>query len=231
MRKKNGWIVKLGVIAAVLAVLALTCDVTIVWDKKAEMTLDENGNEVAAAVVSVAEQYCIDNWETKMLPAIRKAAIDVAQVAQGVKADLSAYGDAHATRENATSAYNFCVTGQVKVLEVENSEKISKKRLLIDVAPYDGVADAKIQISSVIKTNALRDAVGFLKLDDFGNQVEFADLTKAFNARVQQDVISGLDAEALVGKELVLTGCVAVAAYADADSILIVPVSIVEVGD
>ena len=36
--------------------------------------------------------------------------------------------------------------------------------------------------------------------------------------------------EALAGKEIALTGCVAVSSYADADSILIVPVSIVEVG-
>jgi predicted lipoprotein len=230
MRKKNGWIVKLAVIAAVLTLLALTCRVTIVWDKKAETTVDASGNEVAAQEVGVAEQYCIDNWETKMLPAINEKAIDIAAVVEGVRADLAAYGAANATRENATSAYNFCVAGKARVLEIENPEKASKMRLAIDVEPFDGIPDAKIQISSVIKTNALRDAVGFLKLDDFANQVEFAELTKAFNARIQKDVLATLDAGALVGKEIALTGCVAVPSYADADSILIVPVSISEAG-
>jgi predicted lipoprotein len=230
MRKTNGWIVKLAVAAVFVALVALTCRVTVVWDKKSATALDANGNEVAVAELSVAEQYCLDNWETKMLPAINEKAIDVATVVEGVKADLTAYGAQNATRENATSAYNFCVEGKVKVLEIENPEKDSKRRLLIDVMPYDGLADAKVQISSVIKTNALRDAVGFLKLDDFGNQVAFAELTKAFNARVQKDVLATLKPEALVGKEIALTGCVAVSSYTDADSILIVPVSIVEVG-
>jgi predicted lipoprotein len=82
----------------------------------------------------------------------------------------------------------------------------------------------------VIKTNAIRDSVGFLKLDDFANQVEFAELTKAFNARVQEDLITKTDATALKGKTISFTGCLALTKFAEAKDAEIIPIQLQEVG-
>ena len=165
-----------------------------------------------------------------MLPAILEKATDAAAVLAAAREDLSAAGLKYGTRENETSAWNFCLKGEAKVINIENAEKASKTRLAIDLLPGDGEADALIQWSTVLKTNAIRDSVGFLKLDDFANQVEFAELTKAFNARVQQDLITKTDATAMMGKTISFTGCVALSQMAEAKDAEIIPVQFAEVG-
>ncbi len=221
---KRPWILRASIAALALLLIACFCRVTVVYDKAPAAVTDARGNQTVAGELTVAEQYAQDNWTGKVLPAIDERAIEPQAFAAGLKGDFAAMGAEHAARANETSPYNFCIKGRAQVLGIENADSKTKTRLLIDAPPYDGQSDFKVQISTVIKTNAIRDAVGFLKLDDFENQVEFAELTKAFNARVQKDLIKGLDAQALVGKEVTLTGCVSVI-KAD-DEVLVVPVSI-----
>ncbi len=226
MRKLKEHLPAFAVIVVVLVLIACTCRVTYVPDPVQQTIIDETGAEVVVEELSVAEQYCADNWDSLMVPTIRENAQDISELLPLIREDLASAGEQFAKRENETSAYNFCLQGTVTVLEVEEADRASRTRLVIDIQPYDGVADAKIQVSSVIRTNALRDAVGFLKLDDFANQVEFADLTKAFNARVQETVISGLDAASLAGQEVTFLGCVAITEFAEPDDFLIVPVEL-----
>jgi predicted lipoprotein len=220
--KKHPWIFRVLLAACALTLALAVCRVTVVYDAVPPPV--EAGGE-AAVELTIAERYCADNWESKILPVVEERAIDLYTFVEGLRGDLPALGAAHAARANETSAWSFCLDGRAKVLEVENAEAVTKKRLVLDVAPYDGQADLKAQISSVIKTNAVRDAVGFLKLDDFANQVEFAELTKAFNARLQADLIKGLDAAALVGKEIEVLGCVSVTGKAG-EEVLVVPIRI-----
>ena len=222
MKKKSAGWVRWAVLVAAVALIASFCRVTIVWDDAAEAGADAN--------LSVAEKYCLDNWETKILPTIRERAADAATVLAAAKDDLDAAGEKYGARENKTSAWNFCLKGEAQVIGLENAEKASKTRLVIDLMPADGAPDALIQWSTVIKTNAIRDSVGFLKLDDFANQVEFAELTRAFNARVQQDLITKLSADSLVNKQISFVGCVALTKAGDAAIIEIIPIELSEVG-
>jgi len=227
--QKHPWIPRAAAAVCALALILAVCRVTVVYDAPPRSPDEEDG----LADLSVAERYCAENWESRMLPAIEERAIDLPAFLGGVRGDLAALGAQHAARANETSPWSFCLKGRARVLEVENPDKVTKARLLLDVEPYDGQADVKVQISSVIKTNAVRDAVSFLKLDDFSNQVEFAELTKAFNARIQADLITKLDALPLVGKEIDLLGCVSIIDSADAagEEILIVPIRLDAVGD
>ena len=220
-KKPTGW-VKWASLLAVLALAAAFCRVTIIWDAPASAGAEAN--------LTVAERYCLENWDSKMLPAILEKETDAGEILTAAKQDLSAAGLKYGTRENETSAWNFSVKGEAVVVNIENAEKASKIRLAIDLVPADGTADALIQWSSVIKTNAIRDSVGFLKLDDFANQVEFAELTKAFNARIQQDLITKTNATALKGKTISFTGCLALTKFAEAKDAEIIPVQLQEVG-
>ena len=220
-KKPTGW-VKWASLLAVLALAVAFCRVTIIWDAPASAGAEAN--------LTVAERYCLENWDSKMLPAILEKATDAGEILTAAKQDLSAAGLKYGTRENETSAWNFSVKGEAVVVNIENAEKASKIRLAIDLVPADGTADALIQWSSVIKTNAIRDSVGFLKLDDFANQVEFAELTKAFNARIQQDLITKTNATALKGKTISFTGCLALTKFAEAKDAEIIPVQLQEVG-
>jgi len=221
-KKPTGWI-KWAVLAALVALAAAFCRVTVVWDAPASAGAEDAG-------LTVAQRYCRDNWEDRMLPAILERAADAGTVLAAARQDLGAAGLQYGTRENETSAWNFCLKGEGKVIDILNAEKASKARLAIDLNPQDGAADALIQWSSVLKTNAIRDSVGFLKLDDFANQVEFAELTRAFNARVQQDLIQKTGAAALMGKAIAFTGCAALTKMTGAQDCEIIPVQLSEVG-
>ena len=211
---------------AIVILIACTCRVTYIPDPVQETVVDETGAVVVVEELSVAEQYCQDNWDSLMMPTIQERAQDIGTLLPMIREDIAAAGEQYASRENETSPYSFCVSGTVQVLEIEEPDRATRTRLIVDIAPYDGEPDAKIQVSSVIRTNALRDAVGFLKLDDFANQVEFADLTTAFNARVQETVLAGLDIAAMEGQEIDFTGCVSLDGYTEADDFLIVPIQL-----
>ena len=94
------------------------------------------------------------------------------------------------------------------------------------MAPCDGNADIQLHFGRVFSSNiknAIRDGVGFLKLDDFTNQVEFAQLTNAFNNRVKQDVIFAHEAGDFIDKTVRFEGCVSLQ-DARPESLVIIPV-------
>ena len=227
--KIKKWILPVASVLLAAALILLTCDITIVYDEKPQTQINEQGEEVVVAKLTFAEQYALDNWDDKIMPTIRERAVEMESFIKEIQADLAAAGKKYGNRANETSPWSFCLKGKVKVLEVENPEKASQTRLLLDAAPYDGKADLKLQVSTVLKTNAIRDGVGFLKLDDFTNQVEFAELTKTFNNKVKQSVLNGLDTAALVGKEINLLGCVSTQ-KAELEDLLIIPVELESIG-
>lgn len=219
------------ILAALIAFVCLFCRVTIIPDKVPQTEVNESGEEVVVADLSVAEQYCADNWESKMLPTIRERSHPVEEVIAAMKDDFNTAGEELGTRQNETSAWNFCVSGTAKVVGIDFPEKATKTRLLLDTAPYDGEADCKLQVSSVIKTNAVRDSVEFLRLDDFKDQVEFAELTKAFNAEIQKTVLNGIVPTDYDGKEVTFLGSVALTKFEEAEDMLIIPVEISAPGE
>lgn len=228
--KKNLPVIIIAVVLIIVA--ACVCRVTVIPDEEPQTVVNESGEVVVVEEMSVAEQYCADNWDTKMVPTLEEKAQPVEVIVEAVKADFDSAGEQYGTRANETSAWNYSVKGPAKVVGIESAEKATKTRLLLDVAPYDGEADCKLQVSTILKTNAIRDSVGFLHLDDFKDQVEFAELTRVFSAKIQDTVISKIeDVNAFDGKEIDFVGAVALTKLEDPDDMLIIPVELSVVGD
>ena len=232
MKNKQVTLLKWAGVAALIVLIALTCRVTIIPDEVPVTEVNAEGQTVTVEKLSVAEQYCLDNWDTKVIPAIHERAVDTAAFVADVKADLGGTGLKYGNRANETSAWSFCVKGDAKALDIENAEKPNKTLLILDLPPYDGQPDCKLFFGKVFSSNiknAIRDGVGFLHLDDFENQVEFADLTTAFNNKVKNDVLSQNDATALVGKELKFYGCISLT-DASYENLVVIPVELTVAG-
>ena len=226
MRNKKINIFKLLAAVVIVVLILCTCRVTIVPDPVVETIIDADGNEVIVEELSVAEQYCLDNWDAKIVPTVKERAVDMATLIADTAADLGAAGEKYGYRANSTSAWGFCVKTDAKVLELANADSKNKVQLVLDVAPYDGTADCKVHFGKVFSTNvknAIRDGVAFLKLDDFANQVEFADLSTAFNNKVKESIFANYTAEEMVGKELSVYGCISMTAPG-LDNFVIIPV-------
>ena len=227
MKKQKRWIpwIFLGIFV-VLA--ALTCRVTVIPDEAPETTVNEAGETVIVEKLSVTEQYCADHWDSKIIPTIHERAVDASRFTADVAADLNAAGEAYGNRANETSPWSFCVKGEAKVLAVESADKPNNTKLVLDIPPCDGAADMKLHFGKVFPShikNAIRDGVGFLRLDDFTNQVEFADLTTAFNNRVKEPVITRYIARDLAGSTVSFYGCVSLQ-DAEPDSLVVIPVEL-----
>lgn len=228
MKNKKATLLKWAGVVALVVLIALTCRVTVIPDEVPETYVNAEGATVTVEKLSVAQQYCVDNWDTKVVPTIKERAVDMPAFVADVKADLNATGVKYGNRANETSAWSFCVKGDVKVVGIENAEKATKTLLLLDLAPYDGQADCKLFYGKVFSSNiknAIRDGVAFLHLDDFENQVEFADLTTAFNDKVKADVLSQYAAADLAGKELTFYGCISLTEVTF-DNLVVIPVEL-----
>ena len=90
------------------------------------------------------------------------------------------------------------IHGQGKVLRFDESSRSAV--LLVDTPPYDGRADVAIQMGPALRGTALRDALGFIRFDDFINQLEFARVANELNQRVWNDVLAALPRRHLEGR-------------------------------
>lgn len=226
MQKKR--MLGLGAALAVMLLAVLTCRITYIPDPVLETYVNDAGETVAVEPLSTAEQYCLDHWEAKILPAVHERAAELSVFLKDVKADKDTAGAAYGNRANETSPWSFCVTGRARVLGLEYADKPNKTQLLLDAMPYDGEADCKLHFGKVFSSNiknAIRDGAGFLKLDDFANQVEFADLTTAFNNKVKETIFAAWEPASLVGQEIVFYGCISLQEVT-ADSLVIIPVEL-----
>lgn len=232
MKKKPNLLPVLALLALVV-LIALTCRVTVIPDEEPRTMVNDKGETVQLAKLSYPQQYAQDNWDSSILPAIQTLAVDAPLLLQSAKEDLDLAGKQHGNRANETSAWSFCIKGEGQVLAIENADKPNRTNLVLDLPPYDGQPDCKLHYGKVFPSNiknAIRDGVGFLKLDDFANQVEFADLTTAFNNRVKDEIIQARPVEEYQGKTVAFLGCISLQST-QADALVIVPVSLSVVED
>lgn len=223
------------VLMALLAIVLIsaTCRITIVPDEAPITMVNAAGETVTIEELSVTEQYTIDHWDTKVIPAIHERAVDASNFLSSVTSDLNVAGVSFGNRANETSAWSFCVKGEGMVLDIENADKPNKTNLVLDLKPFDGVADIKLHYGKVFSSNiknAIRDGVGFLKLDDFTNQVEFADLTTAFNNKIKNEIILATPADTYKGKVVSFYGCISLQ-DTKPESLVVIPVELAVVGE
>ena len=232
MKINKSGLLKLAGVVALVTLVALTCRVTVIPDEAVQTTVNAAGETVVVEKLSRTEQYCLDNWDSKIVPTVKERSVPMVNFVQDVETDLNAAGEKYGNRANETSAWSFCVQGDAKVIDIENAEKPNKTLLILDLAPFDGKGDCKLFYGKVFSSNiknAIRDGVGFLRLDDFENQVEFADLTNAFNNKVKADVLSRYPAADLQGKELNFYGCLSLT-EATFDNLVVIPVTFTVAG-
>lgn len=100
------------------------------------------------------------------------------------------------------------------------------------VTPGGGsLGSATVQIGPVIRGTALRDAVSFIRFNDFANQFEFAAVSNALHERVLRDVVGAMDLEAAVGQSVTVLGAATVPPGTPPDGVLeIVPLRITIAG-
>lgn len=142
-------------------------------------------------------------WGERVVPTILEKAQDLPTVLQAIESDLTAAGEQYAT-VSQSGAFNFVVRGLGTVAAVNTESRNGKAT--ITVAGYSGPTTIIMQIGPLVRGDSVRDGVGFIGFGDFKDQTEFGQVSKELNRRVADEVLGGLDLEALAGKTVSFDG-------------------------
>lgn len=148
-----------------------------------------------------AAEYVDSIWENRVVPYTVKKALDIGLVLKEISANPDEVGAKYGYRDASEGIpWNFIVKGTGRILVVNTASRAGT--IEIDLPPYDGRKDLIIQIGPVIKGSSIRDSLEFISFDDFGNQIEFAQLGNAFNKEVYDRILSKIQFATMKGKEI-----------------------------
>ena len=169
-----------------------------------------------------ADAFAKDVWENQLLDYYGQKKVGVTVLNEALAMDEEKAGKDYGIGSNDTgSSWTFIIEGTGKVLEVNKESRAGI--MTIDLPPYDNESDMTLQIGPVIKGTTVRDTLDFIKLDDFNNQVQFASISKAFNALVVSEVLEGVAFEEEVGNEITFLACFT---YNQSDKTLVTPIQV-----
>lgn len=145
--------------------------------------------QTTASAAGDAQAYVDSIWGSRLLPAAREHAVDLATAK---------------ARHERGSGSHFFVAGTGRVVSLDESSRSGK--LLIDLDPGDGQPDAALLVGPVILGSAVRDAAGFIEFSQFVNQLAYADVANELNRRVLDTVLAPIDLKTLPGKTVRFCG-------------------------
>lgn len=169
-----------------------------------------------------ARTFVAKSWDARVLPAVRERAVPLATLLQALATDRAAAVARYGGAPGGGRA-SFLVSGTARVLGVDTASRSGVARL--DLEPYDGRADAELQLGPVFRGTALRDALPFVRFDDFTNQLEYASVSRVLHERIRDSVLAKVDRASLAGRVIQFSG-----AFAEAAGIPLVTPVVLKVG-
>lgn len=144
------------------AALLLTACTVVDLDADGKPILPADPNAKASFDNQTPQQIAQQTWQTRVLDTATQHALDPAALATQLKTP------------SATPQSVFVrLTGKVEKVDSSN-EREQKLVMIVNGQPLE------IQSGPVMRGNAIRDAAGF-RFEEFTNQVQFAQLSRAFN--------------------------------------------------
>jgi len=164
-------------------------------------------------------QYVEGIWASALIPSFEEA-VDLHQILAEVQ--VSEKGSA--SKENLlaiANKYGLITEGEALVFKVKGTGKIVKVNAssmgTVEVAldGYDGPIKVLIFIGDRIPPDntSVRDAVGFMKIGDFPNQVPYGQVSSEINLRIVRDIVGALDRDNLVGKTVSFKGAFSIPTF------------------
>jgi len=189
---------------ALPAALALATACTIVHHGAPGSAENASAQKAAANEVFDAKAFVEGSWAGKIEPELVRDAVDVREVVGALKKAQEAAEHKYGRRQDETALFNFIVKGRETIKAVNTESAAGFVELTL--ADSSGGDNVKVQIGPVIKSSAVRDSLSFIHFGDFVNQLDFANISKAINFHVRDQVVAGIKEKAQAGKHLAFVG-------------------------
>ena len=206
---------------------------TVVTIEEAETTIQ---NEAFDPV-----EYVDGIWESQLIPKFEDGSVELSTILSKIEVDANGT----VLKEDlimVTQLNGLITVGEAHVYMVEGSGTVSSVNAEtslgtaeVQLDGYDGPIKVSLYIGTRIPSDdtSVRDAVGFIKFDDFREQTEYGKVAKEINTRVIDVVLGDLNRDNLAGVTISFTGAFIIRTFnlvnIDVTEIFIVPVE-VEVG-
>lgn len=196
MRKSNNKLVRnvtavsLAAILGASAVATTGCVKVVKIGEEAAIT----GQTTFDATASVEEM-----WDSQIVSEITGEATDLATLLSESGGKPSSVADKYAV---GSSKKCFAVKGTGTVASVKDG---NNGALIVTLDEYPD-AEVSIQVGPVYKGTTIRDSLSFMSAQNYTNQVEWAEISTAINAKVASAVVANVDTASAVGKKVTFTG-------------------------
>ena len=174
-----------ALITSLCAILLPLSGCKIVPNDQRAKTTGSSANQTAEGFNAAGSVDSV--WASQLTPHFDSKANDLATVIAAVKADLDKAGHDYGHRAASEgSPWSFAVKSTGKVVSVNTESRAGT--LIVEIASDAGPQQITLQIGPVVKGTAIRDSLPFFSFANVTNQIEFAQVGRAFNERALKEV-------------------------------------------
>ena len=166
-----------------------------------------------------AKAYVENIWKSKIIPTISEEAEDITFILDELFKNKEITEEKYGGR-SGTGSYSFMIKGKGEVISLNTASRVGTLSIKLE-KQYD--SEIFITLGPVIKKDSIRDAVKFIKFNDFVNQLDFADVSRIIKVRVLNEIIGPLNLKEITGKKLKFEGAIT---FDRKDKIYITPTKI-----
>ena len=163
--------------------------------------------------------YVENIWESKILTTIHNDSEEITFILDQLFKNQELAEEKYGHR-SGTGSFSFMVRGKAEVVSLNKKSRVGTLSIKLE-KEYD--AEIYITIGPVIKKDSIRDAVKFIKFNDFVNQLDFADVSRVIKVRVLNEIIGPLNLKEITGKKINFEGAIT---FDRNDKIYITPTNI-----
>lgn len=143
------------------------------------------------------ETFGVENFSS-VKEGVTDNAVDAVTLAEAIAADPEAASEKYAVQSSGGPVYSVSFTGVV------GEGRSGIYEVVVDGLP-EGLL-VRIQTGPAINGTELRDATGEIEFGQFKNQIDFQNAAAALNNQLKSEVLTGVDAAALPGSTVTVTG-------------------------
>ena len=166
-----------------------------------------------------AKAYVENIWKSKIIPTISEEAEDITFILDELFKNKEVTEEKYGGR-SGTGSYSFMVKGKAEITSLNTASRVGTLSIKLE-KKYD--SEIFITLGPVIKKDSIRDAVKFIKFNDFVNQLDFADVSRIIKVRVLNEIIGPLNLKEITGKKINFEGAIT---FDRKDKIYITPTNI-----
>ena len=149
-------------------------------------------------------------WNEKATDYFANGAVDLKTLLDEANGDFNSVASKYGHYSMGDKGeLSFIVKGHGKINVVKN--KLRAGYLGVDVADIDPSYKVRLQIGPVFKGSAVRDSISLISYKDYKNQIEWAQVSVAFHELIVRDVLSKINLEDTLDKNVDFIGCFTVA--------------------